>query len=59
MQFGAVGLSVNQQVHIQVCAQPRRELHFVKFMGPQVVLLGMDMRSQRKKNRIMPPVSRL
>lgn len=26
-------------------------------MGPQVVIIGMDMRSQRKKDRIMPPVS--
>lgn len=28
--------------------------HFVRWMGPQVVLLGMDMRSERSKGRIMP-----
>ncbi|EFN58804.1 hypothetical protein CHLNCDRAFT_140598 [Chlorella variabilis] len=26
-------------------------------MGPQVVIIGMDMRSQRKKDRIMPPAT--
>lgn len=32
------------------------EFHFLKFMGPQVALLGLDMRSQRSKDRVMPKV---
>lgn len=28
--------------------------HYVRYMGPQVVLLGIDMRSQRSKDRILP-----
>lgn len=30
------------------------DFHFVRYMGPQVVLLGMDMRSQRTKACVMP-----
>ncbi|KAL4858911.1 Obg-like ATPase 1 [Chlorella vulgaris] len=28
--------------------------HFLKYLGPQVALLGIDMRSQRQKHRIIP-----
>ncbi|KAI3436720.1 hypothetical protein D9Q98_006135 [Chlorella vulgaris] len=31
------------------------EFHFLKYLGPQVAVLGVDMRSQRTKARIMPP----
>ncbi|PSC71461.1 DNA repair REV1 [Micractinium conductrix] len=30
------------------------ELHYLKYLGPQVVLLGVDMRSRRTRARIMP-----
>lgn len=30
------------------------DFHFLKYMGPQVLLLGVDMRSQRTKERILP-----
>ncbi|PRW44508.1 plasma membrane [Chlorella sorokiniana] len=33
------------------------EFHYLKYMGPQVAVLGMDMRSQRTKERIMPQAS--
>lgn len=33
--------------------------HYVRYMGPQVVLLGIDMRSQRSKDRILPEVGGL
>lgn len=33
---------------------PRSDFHFVRYMGPQVVVLGIDMRSQRTKARILP-----
>ena len=31
-------------------------MHWLKWMGPQVAVLGIDMRSQREKARIMPQV---
>lgn len=34
----------------------RSAFHYVRYMGPQVVLLGIDMRSERSKARILPEV---
>ncbi len=34
----------------------RSSFHFLRYMGPQVVLLGIDMRSERTKVRILPEV---
>lgn len=34
-----------------------RSFHWLRYMGPQVALLGVDMRSERSKARILPPAA--
>lgn len=36
---------------------PIREYHFLKLVGPEVALVGIDMRSKRTKEQIIPPVT--